>query len=43
MKIMIERFGPIDKFEYDLDKALIVTYGNNNFGKSYAVQIVYLF
>lgn len=42
MKIIIERFGPIDKFEYDLDKELIVTYGNNNIGKSYAMQIVYL-
>ena len=42
MKIIIERFGPIDKFEYDLDKDLIVTYGNNNIGKSYAMQVVYL-
>lgn len=42
MKIIIERFGPIEKFEYDLDKELIVTYGNNNIGKSYAMQIVYL-
>lgn len=42
MKIIIEKFGPIDKFEYDLDKELIVTYGNNNIGKSYAMQIVYL-
>lgn len=42
MRIIIEKFGPIDKFEYDLDKELIVTYGNNNIGKSYAMQIVYL-
>lgn len=42
MKITIERFGPIDKFEYDLNKDLIITYGNNNIGKSYAMQIVYL-
>ncbi|MCM1231851.1 MAG: AAA family ATPase [Ruminococcus flavefaciens] len=42
MKIIIERFGPIDKFEYDLEKDFIVTYGNNNIGKSYAMQIVYL-
>lgn len=42
MKIIIEKFGPIDKFEYDLDKELIITYGNNNIGKSYAMQIVYL-
>ncbi len=42
MKVTIERFGPINKFEYDLDKDLIVTYGNNNIGKSYAMQVVYL-
>jgi predicted ATPase len=42
MKITIEVFGPIKKFEYDLDKDFIVTYGNNNIGKSYAMQIVYL-
>ena len=42
MKIEIERFGPIQKFEYDLNKDLIVTYGNNNIGKSYSMQIVYL-
>lgn len=42
MKIIIEHFGPINKFEFDLDKNLIVTYGNNNIGKSYAMQIVYL-
>lgn len=42
MKITIEKFGPIDKFEYDLEKDLIITYGNNNIGKSYAMQIVYL-
>ena len=42
MKIKIERFGPIREFTYDLDKDLIITYGNNNIGKSYAMQIVYL-
>ena len=42
MKITIEKFGPIEKFEYDLEKDLIITYGNNNIGKSYAMQIVYL-
>ena len=41
MKIKIERFGPIREFTYDLDKDLIITYGNNNIGKSYAMQIVY--
>lgn len=42
MKIEIERFGPMKKFQYDLSKDLIVTYGNNNIGKSYSMQIVYL-
>lgn len=42
MKIVIERFGPIERFEYDLTKNLIVTYGDNNIGKSYAMQVVYL-
>lgn len=42
MKIDIENFGPIEKFSYDLGKDLIVTYGNNNIGKSYSMQIVYL-
>lgn len=42
MKVTIEKFGPVKKFEYDLDKDMIVTYGNNNIGKSYAMQIVYL-
>lgn len=43
MKIDIERFGPINKFSYDLEKDIVVTYGNNNIGKSYSMQIVYLF
>lgn len=42
MKITIRRFGPIAEFIYDLSKDLIVTYGDNNIGKSYAMQIVYL-
>ncbi|MCL2253542.1 MAG: ATP-binding protein [Lachnospiraceae bacterium] len=42
MKIKINNFGPIEEFTYDLKKDLIVTYGNNNIGKSYAMQIVYL-
>lgn len=42
MRIEIERFGPIKKFTYDLEKDLIITYGNNNIGKSYSMQIVYL-
>ena len=42
MKITIRRFGPIAEFIYDLSKDLIVTYGDNNIGKSYAMQFVYL-
>lgn len=42
MKISIENFGPIKKFGYDLEKDIIVTFGDNNIGKSYAMQVVYL-
>ena len=42
MFLTIENFGPIKKFEYDLSKDLIVTYGGNNIGKSYAMQLTYL-
>lgn len=42
MKITIINFGPIKQFHYDLTKDIIVTFGDNNIGKSYAMQIVYL-
>ncbi len=42
MQIDIKNFGPINEFSYDLTKDLIVTYGDNNIGKSYAMQVVYL-
>ena len=42
MFLTITNFGPISKFEYDLSKDLIVVYGDNNIGKSYAMQLVYL-
>lgn len=42
MKITINNFGPIQEFTYDLSKDIIVTYGDNNIGKSYAMQIIYL-
>lgn len=42
MKITITNFGPIKKFHYDLTKDIIVTFGDNNIGKSYAMQVVYL-
>ena len=42
MKITISNFGPIKQFHYDLAKDIIVTFGDNNIGKSYAMQVVYL-
>ena len=42
MKITIANFGPIKQFHYDLTKDIIVTFGDNNIGKSYAMQVVYL-
>lgn len=42
MKIIIEHWGPVERCEFDLDKSLIVVYGNNNIGKSYAMQALYL-
>lgn len=42
MKIKIENWGPIKEYEYDLSKEIIITYGDNNIGKSYAMQIVYI-
>lgn len=43
MKITIKNWGPIEEFQYDFSKSMIVTYGDNNIGKSYAMQVVYLF
>ena len=42
MRIEIINWGPIQRCEYDLNKPLIVTYGENNIGKSYAMQVMYL-
>lgn len=42
MKIKIQNWGPVKEFEYDFSKSIIVTYGDNNIGKSYAMQVVYL-
>jgi len=42
MKISIKNFGPIDHFEFDLEKDLHVIYGENNIGKSWAISLVYL-
>lgn len=43
MKVKIENWGPIRNCEYDLNKSMVVTYGDNNIGKSYAMQLVYLY
>lgn len=42
MKITIENFGPIHKFEIDLSKNISLIYGKNNIGKSYAISVVYM-
>lgn len=42
MEIRISNFGPMKKFEVDLSRDLIVIYGKNNIGKSYAMSVVYL-
>lgn len=42
MKITITNFGPIRQFNYDLTKDIVITFGDNNIGKSYAMQVVYL-
>lgn len=42
MKIELKNFGPIDHFEFDMDKDLHVIYGENNLGKSYAMSAIYL-
>lgn len=42
MRVILQNWGPIRKFEYDFSKNMIVTYGNNNIGKSYAMQVAYL-
>ncbi len=43
MIIKISNFGPIKEFTFDLNKDLIAIYGTNNIGKSYAIELVYLF
>ena len=43
MKITIENFGPINKFEINLFKNISLIYGKNNIGKSYAISVVYMF
>ncbi len=43
MKIEIQNLGPIHHFEFDLEKDLHLLYGENNVGKSFAVNVVYSF
>lgn len=42
MIVRICNWGPIEKCEFDLRKSLSVIYGDNNIGKSYAMQVLYL-
>ncbi|MBW1617037.1 MAG: AAA family ATPase [Deltaproteobacteria bacterium] len=42
MKITINNLGPINLFEFDLNKDLNLIFGKNNIGKSYAMSAIYL-
>ena len=42
MQIEIKRFGPVSSFVCNLERDLTLIYGNNNIGKSYSMQIIYL-
>lgn len=42
MKIEIQNWGPVSYCKYDLQKSILITYGDNNIGKSYAMQTMYL-
>lgn len=42
MKVEISNWGPIEKCEFDLKRNLLVIFGDNNIGKSYAMQTLYL-
>lgn len=42
MKIQLNNFGPIQKFDFDLEKDLTIVFGKNNIGKSYAISSIYL-
>lgn len=43
MKITLKDFGPIHRFDFDLNKDLHLIYGENNIGKSWAVNVIYCF
>lgn len=42
MKIVISGFGPINRYEFDVDKDFHVVFGENNIGKSYGITLIYL-
>ncbi len=42
MKIILENFGIIKKFEFDTDDDFTFIIGTNNTGKSYAISAIYL-
>lgn len=42
MKITITDFGPIKRFEFNMEKSFIGIFGKNNAGKSYSISAVYL-
>lgn len=41
MKILIENFGPVERFEFDTNKSMHLIVGNNNVGKSYSLTAYY--
>lgn len=41
MKILIENFGPVERFEFDTDKSMHLIVGDNNVGKSYSLTAYY--
>lgn len=42
MRIEINSFGTIKRFDFNSDNDFIIIYGKNNTGKSYAITVVYL-
>ena len=42
MEIHINDFGIIEHCSYDFTKSMIITYGQNNIGKSYSMQTIYI-
>lgn len=42
MRITIENFGAIKRFEFDTDNDMYLIFGKNSVGKSYGISLVYL-